>query len=85
MLLQLFKIFFSFQDKLRSALSYQSYHDGIGTATNNICFKPVLKSLHEDVCFVWGTTRSLQFSPDSLVYNFSGLYRLIRKGHFILN
>lgn len=43
MLLQLFKkIFFSFQDKdkdkSRSALSYQSYSDGMGTATNNMCF-----------------------------------------------
>lgn len=33
------KIFFSFQDKFRHALSYQSYYEGMGTATNNICFK----------------------------------------------
>lgn len=86
-LLQLFKrIFFSFQvkdkDKFRSALSYQSWE----LLQIIFVFKSGIKSLPQAICSIWGTTKSLQFSPGSLVYNFWWLYSLIiRKGHFTLN
>lgn len=80
---QLFKkVFFSFQDKFRSALSYQSYYNGTGTATNNICFLNLSLKLHRDIYSIQGPLDHSSFLLILQWMIFGGLYHLIIiKGH----
>lgn len=82
------KIFFSFQDKDKSEVLLVTKVIVIAWEQLQITFvfKPVSKSLHQDICSIWGTTRSLQFFLNLSCIIFDGLYSLIiRTGDFNFN